>query len=313
MRFVKKYIGYFIIVVLTCITGYYLFKEQNFSDVWQIIVHINPIYIVLCFICMFAFVSCEAMASRTILKSLGYKLSFTQCLGYSFSGFYFSSVTPSSTGGQPAQVFFMQKDGIKIPHGTLDMIVITITYQVATLIWGILGIFTMNLVFLDETIRILLIIGIVLTILVTIIIISLLFIPIKNERFLEYRKCAKLIRENPIIFVKSLFFSLLQLLCLYIIPYIIYNGFGLTEYSFFQIISTQAVINLAIAILPIPGLVGIAEASFISIFTAIFGEKLVISAMILNRGISFYAFLLISGIVSLVLYIIKNKKTKICV
>ncbi|MCQ4808177.1 flippase-like domain-containing protein, partial [Intestinimonas massiliensis] len=48
---------------------------------------------------MTAYVGCEAMCSRLILGRLGHKVTYRQCLGYSFAGFYVSSITPSSTGG----------------------------------------------------------------------------------------------------------------------------------------------------------------------------------------------------------------------
>ena len=48
-------------------------------------------------------------------------------------GFYFSSITPSSSGGQPAQVYFMKKDNIEVGHSSLSLLVMVMFYQIAML------------------------------------------------------------------------------------------------------------------------------------------------------------------------------------
>ena len=82
---------------------------------------------------MTAFVGCEAMCSRLILGRLGHKVTYRQCLGYSFAGFYVSSITPSSTGGQPAQIYYMSRDGVPAAHGALNMMLIAVCYQVVVI------------------------------------------------------------------------------------------------------------------------------------------------------------------------------------
>lgn len=66
---------------------------------------------------MFAFVGCEAMCSRTILRQLGDRVPYRRCLGYACTGFVFSSITPSASGGQPAQVCCMAGTAYPPPMG----------------------------------------------------------------------------------------------------------------------------------------------------------------------------------------------------
>ena len=68
-----------------------------------------------------------------ILKTMGYRLKPLQALKYSMIGFYFSSITPSSSGGQPAQVYFMKKDNIEVGHSSLSLLVMVMFYQIAML------------------------------------------------------------------------------------------------------------------------------------------------------------------------------------
>lgn len=55
--------------------------------------------------------------------------------------------------------------------------------------------------------------------------------------------------------------------------------------------------------LPLPGAVGPAEGGFVSAFAAVFGTEMVTPAMLVSRGISFYAFLIISFTVSLAVHL----------
>ena len=57
------------------------------------------------------------------------------------------------------------------------------------------------------------------------------------------------------------------------------------------------------ASLPLPGVVGAQEGGFVTLFRLFFGAELVLPAMLMSRGISFYAFLLISGGVSMAVHI----------
>jgi uncharacterized membrane protein YbhN (UPF0104 family) len=62
--------------------------------------------------------------------------------------------------------------------------------------------------------------------------------------------------------------------------------------------------------LPLPGAIGASESVFLSLYGAVFGEGLLSTAMLLNRGINFYWFVLISMIVVFINILIKKKPTK---
>ena len=64
----------------------------------------------------------EALALKVLCKTFGYKISFRKSLVYSSSDIYFSAITPSATGGQPASAYFMMKD--KIPGAATTIILL---------------------------------------------------------------------------------------------------------------------------------------------------------------------------------------------
>lgn len=73
----------------------------------------------------------EGINLRILLGSFGNPVTFWQGMKYAYIGFFFSSITPSSTGGQPAQLYAMKKDGIEIAHGTLALIGELASFQIA--------------------------------------------------------------------------------------------------------------------------------------------------------------------------------------
>ena len=60
--------------------------------------------------------------------------------------------------------------------------------------------------------------------------------------------------------------------------------------------------------IPLPGAVGVSEGGFLGIFKNVFTTSTLNSAMILNRGVSFYLFVLISAILVIIQTFITNKR-----
>lgn len=54
----------------------------------------------------------EGLNLKILLRTMGHPVSFAQGMKYAYTGFFFSSITPSSTGGQPMQLYMMKKDNL---------------------------------------------------------------------------------------------------------------------------------------------------------------------------------------------------------
>lgn len=117
-----------------------------------------------------------------------------------------------------------------------------------------------------------------------------------------YQGSAKYIKSHKMVIVKTIITTIIQVTFYYSIPYWIYRSFGLNQLNILQIITIQSVLYTSSAGIPLPGAVGVSEGNFVMMFKVIFPEVLITSAMLLSRGVSFYLFVLISGIV-----VISNK------
>ena len=75
---------------------------------------------------------------KVILKALNYDITLKKGIFYSMVEFYFSGITPSSTGGQPVQLYYMTKDDIPIRKSYITLMLNTIYFKLIMVILGIL-------------------------------------------------------------------------------------------------------------------------------------------------------------------------------
>ena len=70
------------------------------------------------FICMIMNIGFKGISISALSRALGYRRSLPRNYAYASADIYFSAITPSATGGQPASAYYMVKDDIPISHTT---------------------------------------------------------------------------------------------------------------------------------------------------------------------------------------------------
>mgnify|MGYP001055245171 CR=1 FL=1 len=335
---ISNIVKYSLFILLVVVTFYVVFQKNDFGSFLTNLREANLVFIALGMVCMLIFLGSEASNIKLILKNLGHKLTYIQAFRYSLVGFFFSSITPSSTGGQPAQIYFMNKDGIPIAHSTMALLVELMGYQFATGLLAFIGFFLnfKTIVFDLGNIKFLIFLGLT----VNLIILSVLIVTIfsknlalkilglltkilsffhysKVDKFEEsftsqideYHRCSIYLKENKHVLIKALITNVVQLIAYHAIPYCVYLSFGLSGASAITIILMEAVLYVAVASLPFPGSVGVSEGTFMVMFKLFFPATLLGSAMIISRGISFYFFVLLSAL-GVIWSFIKSKRSK---
>lgn len=278
---------------------------------------------------MLGFILSEAICNRNILAAMGTRRTLKQCVPFSFTGFYFSSITPSATGGQPMQVYHMAQAGIPSGQATLSLLLLSIVYQVGSLLLALLAWPLRPTVFreLDGWFGLLLGFGAITSLALTVGMILLLFRPRlcaaagcailglgarlrlvkqpeeKRRRLLRqivrYQQGSRIVRRKPLLLLKLCLLAVGQISCRFAVPYMVYRAMGFSSYSFRSFIAAEALLSMAVSFLPVPGAAGASEGVFLKTYAAMFGAGLVAPALLLSRGISFYVFLPISAVVSL--------------
>ena len=69
------------------------------------------------------------------------KISLKNGIKYALVGFFFSSVTPSASGGDPMQIYYMKKDGLAMGHSALAILTEFSSFQFVTVVMSLIGIY----------------------------------------------------------------------------------------------------------------------------------------------------------------------------
>ena len=69
----------------------------------------------------------------------------------------------------------------------------------------------------------------------------------------------------------------------------------------------QSVLFATVSGIPSPGAVGVSEGGFLEIFRSVYSKDMLHEAMLLNRGVNFYLFVIISSVIVMI-YTVRDKK-----
>ena len=293
---------------------------------------ISGIFLVVCFIWG------ESIIIWYMMRSFQIRLKKRICFLFSSVGFFFSCITPSATGGQPMQIYYMKKEKIPIPVSTVVLMVVTITYKLVLVVIG-LGIMLFGREFLHcylEEILPVFYLGLALNVFCVSFMTILVFHPLLAEKILllgmhwleklhlmkakearrqklqnamqVYRETAAYLKSHYRVIVNVILITFLQRLILFSVTWMVYMAFGMEGVSFWEIVLLQAVISVSVDMLPLPGGMGISESLFLRIFSVVFGG-LTLPALVLSRGLGYYSQLLISALFTGVAQIYYTIKT----
>lgn len=334
MKKTKKLLRNLIIFILIIVlTFYIILKDQNISEILSVLSSVKKEFIIIAIISMCFYMVCEAINIGRTLKALNEKTSFLKNLKYALIGFFFSSITPAASGGQPMQIYYMYKDEISVANSTLALLInltcvqiVTISVALISLIFNyeylngaLIGFFILGIT-LNSTALALLLISIfskkMTKGLINIVIKILKFFKIKNieskqeqieKELTKYQGSAIYLKNNKKLILKVLVTTYIQYMFYYSISYWVYRSFGLVEHNILEILSMQSVVYATVSGIPSPGAVGVSEGAFIEIFKSVYSKKMIKGAMLLSRGVNFYLFVIISCVV-VCINAIKDKK-----
>ncbi|MDD3570743.1 MAG: lysylphosphatidylglycerol synthase transmembrane domain-containing protein [Lachnospiraceae bacterium] len=336
----RKLIGnlLFLVFVFSAMI-YYIFQEQDLTKIMIQIGNANMFYWISGIICVVLFIACESIIIFYLMKSIKQQVKLLHCFLYSFIGFFFSCITPSASGGQPAQVYFMRKDKIPVGISTLILMIVTITYKMVLIALGIVVLIARpaQIMYYFQPAIVFFYLGIFLNIVVVGFMIFLIFDPalartalINIIKFLskcrilkgpekltnrvnsateKYKEAASYFKTHRLVVCNVFLMAVVQRILLFNVTYLVYRSFNLSKISWLTIIFLQGMISVAVDMLPFPGGVGISEKLFLLVFSPVFGE-ITLSAMVVSRGLSYYTELILSALVTIIAYFTIGKTTE---
>lgn len=119
------------------LTFYAVFQKKDLLGIWNAIIRMELGNFIIAISLGLFFVSAEGITIWYLLVSLGNKCSIWRCIKYSFIGFFYSGITPSATGGQPVQLYYMKRDGYKTSDSSVILMTVALAYKLVLVLIGV--------------------------------------------------------------------------------------------------------------------------------------------------------------------------------
>ena len=330
-----------VIALLTVKTVFSLNKDISFDDLLAMLRAASPVSITASLLCMFGFIFFEGISLQYILGKLNYRVNIFRGLIYSAGDQFFSAITPSASGGQPASALVMKAHGIPAAHITACLLMNLIMYTASTEVIGLacLILNSAALDYFDALSKVFIIGGIVilgfllfifillmkkgevLGFLEDIIISFLLKIHLIKDRskwdkkrkkhLKDFALCAKMLEGKPGVLITVFILNLLQRLSQISVTTSFNSAFEIgRKVPIEELWTVQAFAQIGSYCAPIPGGMGVADYLMLEGFQSLFDTDYAFMLQILSRSISFYLCTLVSGLIFLAGYITMALKKK---
>lgn len=344
-KYKKVLIDAILFFAIIGLTLYGVLHGEDISGLGDAIKECNTLWLIPAVPLVLFFIAGESIVIWHMLDCYGIYVKERFCFLFSAVGFFFSCVTPSATGGQPMQIYFMKKEDIPVPIATVILLVVTITYKFVLVVVGI-GLWLFAGGFLAEYVaeaRWGFYLGILLNVGCVIFMCVVVFHPsfakktlILGAKLLErihilkhkeerldklersmnhYHEAAEFMSSHWGMIARVFIITVVQRFTMFAVTYFVYRAFSLNSMNFFEVMFLQAVISVSVDMLPLPGGMGISEGLFMVIFKKVFGEALLIPGLILSRGLGYYSELFLSAVFTLVAVVVfqvrEHKKSKV--
>lgn len=315
-------------------------KELSLAQMMEMIRKSEPAWFICGILCMFGFIYFEGAAILSIIKSIGYPRGQREGLVYSASDIYFSAITPSATGGQPASAFFMVRDGIPVVKVTAVLIVNLVMYTLAILTIGVVCILAKPRLFygFSTLSKILIVFGFIALSFLAVLFYFLLkkrkwiffmgkkaiallgrFHLLHDEegktrklarKMADYKNCVEMMSGKYGMLTKAYLFNLAQRASQITVTMMMYMATGGSAGKSGDIWATQSFTVIGSNCIPVPGAMGVSDYLLLDGLGRFMHNDMAVTLELLSRSVSFYSCVIISGIIVIMGYVIDKSKRK---
>jgi uncharacterized protein (TIRG00374 family) len=115
--------------------------KDDFNKIIDIIIHINPLWIIMAMVLMILSWFFSSLALYTLSKDLEKNFKLKDLFKSIIITNFFGSITPYGVGGQPFQIYNLHKKGMKLANATNIIIEFFKLHQITVVILGFLAVF----------------------------------------------------------------------------------------------------------------------------------------------------------------------------
>lgn len=322
-----------IIAAVTIAAVFIKSRTMTFAELHDMFWDAKPGWIIMSFIAMLGFIYFEGLALLTLLRAMGYGSTKKQSFIYGAADAYFSAITPSATGGQPAVMYFMVKYGVPVAAAAAALVLNLILYNMAMVGLGVFAVIMRPEVFLsfDLISQVLIVVGSLVIIAMAVLLILLLkkgklienfmdkvvgflaghHIIRKPEKWLarienlekDYEDAGELIAGKPAVMVKACIFNVLQRVSQLMVPVFMDLAIKGSTGRPLTLWATQCYVTLGAHCIPVPGAMGVSDYLMIDGFQELMDDSRVYRLELLSRGMAFYFCVIFACMVVLIAYL----------
>ena len=321
-----------IVIVLTAVVVYFLTNELRGKgeQLKLALQHLDWRWLFLGLLMMIISFFLESAATYAMLNQADRKkTSVVALLRVPLLNQLGTGVTPFATGGQPAQLYGLTRSGVEAGRALSVILMKFLVYQFVVVVCFVIGYFAAeHFIYaqVDPTFATFIPFAIAIHAVVIVGIALVMFWPALTIRIVDmvsplfkrfmsevrYRRLIRTVKQKIDNFhqesrrvissweslLGGTFFTTLQLIVFYMIPYFVIRAFGYSETNPWLIVTMNIMIVMVISLFPIPGGVGGAELSFQLLFSPFVKNPATLILVILIWRLITYYFGLFAGIVA---------------
>lgn len=327
----KKWISILALVLNLCvIAGIFIYYglTENIKSLSELLTMGVKWQYILCAVLAFAgYLIVESLKYFQLIKKTTGRYRWKLAMGTMIMGAYYDNITPLSSGGEPYQIYHLNKNGVPGEKATSIPLMKHIIWLLAFVSLGIAVLIVNE--FCQFTTSILIKIGGSIALILNGSIVLLIFFfsiskrtaqilvikvlkllhkmhIIKNYKVTffkvvkfvrNYQKTIKTLAKSVSTWIIQFLLAIGSYLSLFSIVYFIYLAFphAIDGLSWGYIVCCMMLCELVTVIAPLPGGTGFAEFSFSAIFARLFSAEIIPWALIVWRVITYFSYLVLGG------------------
>ena len=126
-----------ILILITCLVMF-LVLRKDFSNIVDLLLKMDLKFILIAFLLFFISIFLRGYITYRTVDNKE-KFSLIEAIRHNVITQFFNGITPFSTGGQPMEIYMLTGHGISANKGTMIILQNFIFYQVALVLFGIIG------------------------------------------------------------------------------------------------------------------------------------------------------------------------------
>ncbi|MBQ9902219.1 MAG: flippase-like domain-containing protein [Clostridia bacterium] len=329
--------------MLAVLTVWLLLKQNqdvSMRDIAHTAAGADKLWLSLAAVSSVLFIFFEAFAIKSILKGAGFSPKFKNSLIYGTADIYFSAITPSATGGQPASAYFMIKDGIPGGVCTAVLMLNLMMYTLSIVALGITSIVISPSTFTEFNVpsKLLIWAGTAAQIALAVFFMTVLkkgdFIFDILERMIaflgrkkilknipkktgklhkakrDYSSCSMMFSGNYPLLLKAFLWNLLQRFSQIVVPSLLFISMGGNPLDSVRLFSKQCLITIGYNFVPLPGAMGVADYLMLNGFSELMEHDMAFHLEMLSRGMTFYICVSFSGLIAFAGYLVRRRNKR---